>query len=148
MTAQNIKLQGFTPIVALMGKIKASGNEWPKVRLSIGDSPLVLTVAGNSARFPGSINLTDGGRYPAARFYGRITPLGDFQPSPEARKMDQGLKAELWAILSKMKAGKAEEVFAEHGHATGNCCMCGRPLSNAESVELGIGPICRGRAFG
>lgn len=26
----------------------------------------------------------------------------------------------------------------------GSCCVCGRTLSDARSIELGIGPICRG----
>jgi hypothetical protein len=25
----------------------------------------------------------------------------------------------------------------------GSCCVCGRPLTDPESIELGIGPICR-----
>ena len=28
---------------------------------------------------------------------------------------------------------------------TGNCSCCGRHLENKESVELGIGPICRSK---
>ena len=34
------------------------------------------------------------------------------------------------------------EEAAAHGHRTGNCMICGRELSNEESVERGIGPIC------
>jgi hypothetical protein len=34
-----------------------------------------------------------------------------------------------------------------YGNKTGTCSCCGRPLSNAESVELGIGPICRAKWF-
>ena len=32
-----------------------------------------------------------------------------------------------------------------YGKATGICCVCGRELTNEESVSLGIGPICRER---
>jgi len=31
-----------------------------------------------------------------------------------------------------------------HGKRTGQCSCCGRELTNAESIALGIGPICRG----
>lgn len=31
----------------------------------------------------------------------------------------------------------------EYGRQTGRCACCGRELTNEESVELGIGPICR-----
>lgn len=34
-----------------------------------------------------------------------------------------------------------------YGNKTGTCSCCGRPLSNAESVALGIGPICRAKWF-
>lgn len=30
-----------------------------------------------------------------------------------------------------------------YGKATGYCCVCGRELTNEESVQYGIGPICR-----
>ena len=30
-----------------------------------------------------------------------------------------------------------------YGARTGECSCCGRELTNAESIELGIGPICR-----
>ena len=33
----------------------------------------------------------------------------------------------------------------EYGHMTGQCSICSRPLSNPESVKLGIGPVCRQR---
>jgi hypothetical protein len=32
-----------------------------------------------------------------------------------------------------------------HGQRTGSCSCCGRELTNAESIALGIGPICRER---
>jgi len=31
----------------------------------------------------------------------------------------------------------------DFGRATGNCSCCGKELTNALSIELGIGPICR-----
>lgn len=31
------------------------------------------------------------------------------------------------------------------GRATGRCCVCGLTLTNPESIELGIGPICRSK---
>jgi hypothetical protein len=47
---------------------------------------------------------------------------------------------------------KVVEVFADpgaaaqaYGFATSSCCVCGRKLTNEESVNTGIGPICSGR---
>ena len=141
-------LAGFTPIPALMQKIQASGNMRPKVRLTFAGNPLVLTVAGGKSRTPGAVNLTDGGAYGSGVYFGKVTTAGEFQPAPAARTLPHDAKVALWAIMTRMRAGEAEAVFAENGKALGVCCMCGRDLSNAESVELGIGPICRERAFG
>lgn len=33
------------------------------------------------------------------------------------------------------------------GHRFGSCCMCGRLLSDPESVEAGIGPVCASKYF-
>jgi Family of unknown function (DUF6011) len=144
MTAQT---QGFQPVAALMHRIADSGNAFPKVRLAFGDSPLVLTVAGTRAKVPGAINLTDGKRYGEGAYFGRITPAGEFEPGRDARNLTQAAKRDLWTLLTRMRDGEAESVFAEYGKRFGSCCMCGRDLTNAESVALGIGPICRNRAF-
>ncbi|WP_440066472.1 DUF6011 domain-containing protein [Streptosporangium sp. OZ121] len=37
-----------------------------------------------------------------------------------------------------------EEAMA-FGRETGSCCICGRVLTNPESIEKGIGPICEQR---
>lgn len=33
----------------------------------------------------------------------------------------------------------------KYGKLAGRCCSCGRDLTNPESIEAGIGPICAGR---
>ena len=141
------RLEGFHPIHELMHRIKASGNEWPKVRLAFRDTDLILSVAGDRSRNPGAVNLTDGGGYGNNRYFGRIYGSGKLEMAPAARKLEPEDKAALWSILSRMRNGEAEEVFAEHGHRFGTCAMCGRELTNDESIRLGIGPVCRKRAF-
>lgn len=52
-------------------------------------------------------------------------------------------------------AGAIKAITAEHrltlaeakayGVRTGICCVCGRLLTNPESIALGIGPVCAGR---
>lgn len=141
-------LDGFGPVVDLMHRIKDSGNEWPKVRLSIGDDqPLVLSVAGARARNPGAVNMTDGRAYGDNTFFGKITVEGTFQPSQASRNLDRAVKASLWALMSRMRDGEAEQVFAEFGKRFGVCAICGRELTNEVSVERGIGPVCYARAF-
>ena len=141
-------LEGFSPVVDLMHRIKDSGNEWPKVRLSIGDDmPLVLSVAGERARNPGAVNMTDGRAYGDNVFYGKITVDGTFQPSQATRNLDRAVKMSLWGLMLRMRDGAAEEVFAEYGKRFGVCAICGRELTNEVSVARGIGPVCYARAF-
>lgn len=35
-----------------------------------------------------------------------------------------------------------KEQAAAYGHQTGRCMICGRELTNEESIKIGIGPIC------
>ena len=142
------RLQGFTPVVALMTRIADSGNKFPRVRLDLDGTPLVLTMAGAKARIPGSVYLTDGGRYPNNTYFGAITPDGAFKHTAATAKLDQAVKELLWTTLKRMRNGEAEAVFAENGKRLGKCCMCGRDLSDQASVERGIGPICAEKAFG
>lgn len=46
------------------------------------------------------------------------------------------------AILAKIAAVGAAEASAAYGHEIGSCGVCGRQLTNDESRERGIGPIC------
>jgi hypothetical protein len=39
-------------------------------------------------------------------------------------------------------ASNPQEEAIKWGHETGQCAICGRHLDNAQSVALGIGPIC------
>ena len=99
-------------------------------RLHIGD--LVFTKAPDSGKNAG---------YLYAKFHdeyvGKISPEGQF------------LKA--WGCdsetIDRIRAISKDPMAAAqaHGHDTGNCSACGRLLTNELSVEIGIGPICRGR---
>lgn len=50
------------------------------------------------------------------------------------------------AILRKIAAVGAEAAMAAYGHEIGECGMCSRTLTNDESRERGIGPICAAKA--
>lgn len=92
-----------------------------------------LSVAGQNARVPGSINVTDGGDFEGRTWFGRI--VGDvFQPSRDCTS----------AVIENLKAFAANPVAhaAAHGHATGACCFCNRELTDERSIAVGYGPIC------
>lgn len=48
---------------------------------------------------------------------------------------------DVWAAIAMDELG----AMAAYGHATGKCGRCNRLLEDAESVALGIGPVCRGK---
>ncbi|MDC7784783.1 DUF6011 domain-containing protein [Rhodoplanes sp. TEM] len=93
-----------------------------------------LNVAGQRARVPGSLNVTDDGPYESRRFYGRIHRDGTFEPS---RASAPGL-VDYLIRFARDPAG----VAAEHGLMTGNCCFCRRTLTDERSTAVGYGPTC------
>lgn len=117
--------------------------KFPKVRARTDDGTqkVVFSVAGDRAKMPGSINVTDGGPYGENQWFGRIDPAtGTFTPSRSATD----------AVIAVVRAFAADpENFASvQGLKFGTCACCGRELTNPESVARGIGPICAERFFG
>lgn len=128
----------FAAIIAIFNAA-AAHLKFPKIRLALRDmSAIVLGRAGGRARQPGTINVTNGGKYGEAdnRWYGRIRTDGTFQWSRECTN-------EIAALLLRFSNDPAG-VAAEYGKLTGNCCFCGRGLSDERSLSVGYGPVCAG----
>lgn len=51
---------------------------------------------------------------------------------------------EVVAVLKDVEE-RGIEAVKEIGRATGRCCVCSRLLTDPESIEAGIGPICASR---
>jgi hypothetical protein len=49
--------------------------------------------------------------------------------------------AEMEKLIVETCANPAEAAIA-YGRVSGECCLCGRELTNKDSIEAGIGPIC------
>lgn len=117
---------------------RASANlKYPKIHLRPEPStPIRLSRAGSRARFPGSVNVTNGAPYgdPDSRFYGRILTDGTFQAG---RDLTPAVRAALTAL-----ADDPVSAASEHGHRTGACCFCNRELTDPRSVHVGYGPVC------
>ena len=108
----------------------------PAVIISSPETGTVrLSVAGTRAKVPGSINVTDTGKYPDAQWYGRITQDGTYQPS-------RGANAEAVTSLLRRFAADPATVAAEHGKMTGGCCFCGKQLTDNRSIAVGYGKVC------
>ena len=74
-------------------------------------------------------------------YIGKITPYGLMKIQHPSEITDIQKTYVLAAIHDP------EGIAMSNGQATGTCCCCGRTLTNALSIELGIGPICRGFWF-
>lgn len=72
-------------------------------------------------------------------FNGRITHKGQAVDSPSA-------VAIAW-ILSRVESKQFDflDSVTEVMH-TGRCLVCGKTLTDAQSIEFGLGPVCRGGA--
>lgn len=93
-----------------------------------------LSVAGDRARVPGSINVTNTEK--PSTWYGRILVTGEFEASPR--------DATPTSLIPGLKRFAAEpaKVASESGRLTGNCCFCNKALTDERSTEVGYGPIC------
>ena len=109
--------------------------KFPASRLTASDgTPVVLKVAGDRAKEPGTVNATDGGSYPDNRWFGRIALDGAFKPGRDCT-------TDVIDVLVRLGSDPAT-VAAEHGKLTGSCSFCRQPLSDERSTEVGYGPVC------
>lgn len=106
----------------------------PAILLHDGTEPIRLSVAGDGARVPGSINVTTAGSFETRTWLGRILADGSYEPSRKAAPS-------VAALLTRFSASPAV-VAAECGKLMGACSFCSRPLTDARSVEVGYGPVC------
>ena len=112
----------------------------PRIVLALpGGQEFRVSIAGARAHAPGSLNVTDLGRYPDNQWFGRVYRDGRFEPSPRVELPDG-----LVALLERF-AKEPAKVASEHGRATGRCCFCNSPLTDARSTAVGYGPVCADR---
>ncbi len=108
----------------------------PKMRLmGLRDQKFTLSMAPAYGANAGSIYVTKD----QDEYIGKITD-GLFIRRDNCTAADE---ASLVAAFNDPEASAIA-----YGQRYGNCSICDRTLTNAESIRLGIGPICRGRFFG
>ena len=134
--APAVELGDMSGLYAIFQTAKASGLKHPKIVAMSPVGEIKLTVAGENARVPGSINVAETGAFGEAKWYGRINLDGSFA--------GREAPAELVSYLREF-AAKPAEMAALHGKQTGNCCFCSRTLLEEGSVEVGFGPVCAKR---
>lgn len=137
-----VAIGNLSGVIALFAKAREH-LDFPKIVLVVDDghrgfTELKLSVAGDKARFPGTVNVADNLPFGQARFFGRINLDGSFEPS---RHVEGELQGRIVALLQAFAANPAE-VAAAHGKLTGNCCFCHRQLTDERSTAIGYGPVC------
>lgn len=107
-------------------KARESGLQRPKMTIT----GFRFSPAGETSRNPGAIYAKDResgtylGKFAAGRFV-------------RSRDCDELTQAKLISIAKDPLAHAIA-----HGKLTGSCAICSRKLTDPESVERGIGPIC------
>lgn len=135
--APSAPVESFAGVYQLFARARTHLKR-PAVKLLAADrAPVKLYVASDKSRIPGVVNVTDGGRYGASRWYGRIHPDG---------RWEQGRDAAPASVVALVRALAADPagVAAAYGRDTGACCFCSLPLTDERSVGVGYGPICAG----
>ena len=134
--------------VAIAGMVEyfaeaAKHLKFPKVRLLCGCAEgheFILTRKGAKSAHPGAIDVLSRAKEwnPkfqdfAPRWFGRVDADGS---------VTQGRDWAHYEATVRRFAENPLEVASEYGRLTGNCCFCGRELTDERSTEAGYGPIC------
>ena len=107
---------------------------FPRLTFTVGGETLIFRLAGDKSRNPGSISVTDDGRYPDNRFFGAIGTDGFWNPSSSCPDHVAQIVAEVLAD----PAGQ----LALYGQTSGYCACCGRQLTDPRSLAVGYGATC------
>jgi hypothetical protein len=113
--------------------------KFPAIVMSVpaANMTIRINVAGDQARFPGTLNVTSGEKPTDERrtWYGRVMKDGSYVASD---KTNVAAISERLIAFARDPAG----VAAEHGRLTGRCCFCNLHLSDERSTAVGYGKTC------
>jgi hypothetical protein len=135
-----VSVGGFEGVIALFNAAKAH-LKFPKITLVCNGQTIKLALLGAKSKHVGAVNITDGGKYPHAVWFGRVTPNGEWTQSS---KTAPEFTAALTALLKEFSENPAR-VAKEHGKLTGLCCFCNKAVGYGEdkrSIAVGFGPDC------
>lgn len=122
---------GAVKIIQVFKRAREQGLKKP----SLLTEAFEFSYAPEHGRNPGWLYVTN--RTDSA-YRGKIDPEGRYHGNMQGDEL---------GLLKKVMENPMEEAI-NFGKRFGICSCCGRELSNPESVELGIGPICRTKFFG
>lgn len=117
----------ISPLIASFNTARANHIKTPAMYLDT----FKFKAAPMTGKNPGAIYVTEDEQYLGKIADGKLVVTGSCAEETKAR-------------IIAMCAQPLENAIA-FGKRTGRCSCCYRELTNGESIELGIGPICRGR---
>lgn len=127
----------FAGVIALF-KQAGLKLKYPKIRLLVGETAVVLSVAGAQSKAPGSVNVAGEGSWGDRAWYGRVSPDGVFEAS---RQLTDEFGAQLIPILQELAIDPLASV-QRYGKMTGHCMFCNTELTDARSKAAGFGQTC------
>ena len=127
----------FAGVMALFASASKT-LKYPKINLQVEGKPLTLSLAGQSSKAPGTVNVTDGQKFGMNVWYGRIDAGGVWTRGNKASAEDMQAVS---AFLKKFSQEPAK-VASEYGRLSGRCCFCNLALSDEKSTAVGYGPVC------
>jgi Family of unknown function (DUF6011) len=124
-----IDMATVNQLSALINKFnlaRSKGVRTPKIRLDT----FLFKAAPPEGANPGAIYVEENKIYLGKIIDGKFMPTRECSSATTARVLQ--------AAADPDRAAEA------YGQRTGMCCVCGRTLTNGESIAARIGPICAG----
>ncbi len=106
-----------------------------------GDDETNIDIPKKTLRFVSLLNGPDNTR--DYTFLGTIFPSGDYRHGNKSKVSPEAASAKAFVWFWDHMESDQVEVWHE-----GVCSRCGRPLTDPESVQRGLGPICFERMVG
>jgi hypothetical protein len=147
---QTVAVGDMAGIIALFDRAKVN-LKFPAITLSCpGAEALRINIAGPSAKFPGSLNVTSSerGEDGRRRWFGRVYRNGRWEPSAKAEQV-------LGVVAARLRefAFDPVRIAAEHGKLNAICCFCNKKLGARDasvkpsatalkSLAVGYGKDC------
>jgi hypothetical protein len=104
-----------------------------------------ISVAGERARFPGSLNVTSGDKpgEDGRTWFGRVHKNGNYEARGNAEE-EIAERLTQFAINPMKVAKEYAEATKERidGVLTGRCCFCNKHLQDERSTDVGYGKTC------
>lgn len=117
---------------AIMDALRGSGLKRAALRFADWTYSLAPESGANAGHI--YVKAADG------EYLGKIGPDGNFRTVRECSLETK--EAVIAHIATMQTADEVREAAILSGKETGTCCCCGRELTNPESIEAGIGPVC------